>query len=354
MGAMDAELLPIRELTALAGANPGPYLVRGQLEIARTKTAKNGNPFVELKLADAEATLTLRAWNDHPNFADIQALKEGTFVEISGSWFEQPSFGLDAREWKTRLLSSEEIEELLGGAGALKEKQDADYGDIVNFVSGMVDPRLRKLCECYLDRLGERFRRTAAARKNHHARRGGLVEHVAQMMRTADALCGVYSYTNRDLVLAGVLFHDCGKLWENCYAEKGFAMPYSELGELLGHIPIGFELVNKLWKECQESPEAASWATIDPPSDQVKLHLLHLVASHHGTLEFGSPVVPKTPEAILLHYVDNIDAKMEMMAEAYEAGSRVSANVYDWVRPLGARLVQPLPAVLPDPDPQPD
>ena len=236
---METELLPIRELTSLAGANPGPYLVRGQLEVARTKTAKNGKPFVELRLADAEATLTLRAWSDHPHFKEVQELKEGAFVEISGSWFEQPNFGLDAREWRARPLVQEEIDALLNGSGALKERQDADYGYIVSMVAAMVDPRLRGLSEKFLEVLGDRFRRTAAARKNHHARRGGLVEHVAQMMRSASALCAVYPAVNRDLVLAGVLFHDCGKLWENCYAEKGFTMAYSEVGELLGHIPIG-------------------------------------------------------------------------------------------------------------------
>jgi len=352
---MELELLPIRELASLAGANPGSYLVRGQLELARTKTAKNGNPFIELRLADGEGTLTLRAWSDHPHFAEIQGLKEGEFVEIAGSWFEQPNFGLDARDWRTRVLTKEEIEALLAGSGPLHEKQEADYAFIASSIAGMTDPRLRAVSEKFLEVFGERFQRTAAARKNHHARRGGLVEHVAQMMRSASALCSVYPAVNRDLVLAGVLFHDCGKLWENCYAEKGFAMPYSDFGELLGHIPIGLELVNRLWKDCQEGGATVSWATLEPASDQVRLHLLHLVASHHGVLEYGSPVVPKTPEAFLLHYVDNIDAKMEMVAEAYEAGSKVSATVYDWVRPLGTRLVQPLAAVLPEAEPpQPD
>jgi 3'-5' exoribonuclease len=352
---MEVELLPIRELASLAGANPGAYLVRGQLELARTKTAKNGKPFVELRLADGEGTLTLRAWSDHPHFDEIQGLKEGEFVEISGSWFEQESFGLDARDWRTRTLTAEEIEALLAGSGALREKQEADYAFIAEMVAGMADPRLRSVSHQFLEVFGERFRRTAAARKNHHARRGGLVEHVAQMMRSAAALGAVYPAVNRDLVLAGVLFHDCGKLWENCYAEKGFTMPYSDFGELLGHIPIGLELVNRLWKDCQEGAGAKSWAALEPPGDQVRLHLLHLIASHHGVLEYGSPVVPKTPEAFLLHYVDNIDAKMEMVAEAYEAAAKVSATVYDWVRPLGTRLVQPLPSVLPEAEqPQPD
>ena len=190
MGAMQAELLSIRELMSLAGANPGSYLVRGQVEMARTKTAKNGNPFVEVRLVDAEAGVTLRAFSDHPYFNELQGLKEGEFVEVSGHWFEQPSFGLEAREWRARQLAQEEIDGLLGGSEALREKQDADYGYIASAVAGMNDPRLRAVCEKFLGVLGERFRRTAAARKNHHARRGGLVEHVAQMMRCGkSALC---------------------------------------------------------------------------------------------------------------------------------------------------------------------
>ena len=105
------------------------------------------------------------------------------------------------------------------------------------------------------------------------------------------------------LLLAGCLFHDCGKLWENCYPKEDFTMPYSEAGELLGHIPLGIELVNNLWKRIMALPEADSWKTLDPPSPDVRMHLLHLIASHHGELAFGSPVFPKTPEAVALHSV---------------------------------------------------
>lgn len=138
------------------------------------------------------------------------------------------------------------------------------------------------------------------------------------MMRTASAVCQANPGLNRDLLLAGCLFHDCGKLWENCYPKEDFTMPYSEAGELLGHIPLGIELVNNLWKRIMSLPEADSWKTLDPPSPDVRMHLLHLIASHHGELAFGSPVFPKTPEAVALHYIDNLDAKLEMFRGAYE------------------------------------
>ncbi len=208
--------------------------------------------------------------------------------------------------------------------------------------SALGDPRLRELCEAFLREFGERFRRTGAAREYHHARRGGLVEHVAQMMRAAAALCQVYTDANRDLLLTGVLFHDCGKLWENCYDREGFTMPHSVHGELMGHISLGMEVVNRQWRKMMDSDAAADWLTLEPASDEVRLHLLHLIGAHHGEYQFGSPVLPRTPEAILLHHVDNIDAKLEMMKDCYDTSALLAANVFEKRRPLPANLVRPL------------
>ena len=128
-------------------------------------------------------------------------------------------------------------------------------------------------------------------------------------------------------------------------------MPYSEAGELLGHIPLGIELVNNLWKRIMSLPEADSWKTLDPPSPDVRMHLLHLIASHHGELAFGSPVFPKTPEAVALHYIDNLDAKLEMFRGAYETGEALAPRVLQRKAPLPANVVLPLPSVLPlEPD----
>jgi 3'-5' exoribonuclease len=147
---------------------------------------------------------------------------------------------------------------------------------------------------------------------------------------------------NRDLLLAGVLFHDCGKLWENGLPADGFQMPFDERGELLGHISIGIEVVNHLWRRLVGSESGAGWNTLEPASEDVRLHLLHLIAAHHGELQFGSPVPPKTPEAWALHYVDNLDAKLEMMRAGYERAEPLADRIRQRVWPLPGNLVTPL------------
>src|SRR5207342_256219 len=105
-------------------------------------------------------------------------------------------------------------------------KQANDWTFILQSLAGMTDPRLRALGDSFLAEWGDRFRRTAAARSYHHARRGGLVEHTAQMMRLARAIAPLYPALNLDLLIAGILFHDSGKLWENQLPETGFTMGY--------------------------------------------------------------------------------------------------------------------------------
>lgn len=346
------ELLPIRELRQRSTPGPLGAVAHVKVEAAQTKVSRNGKDFLEIRLADATDNFILRVFNDSPAWSLAQQLTQGDWISVEGEW-TNGSFGLESRQWTARALTEEERAALLEGPAALREKQAADWADIVSLSDSVRDPRLRTLCRTFLAEHGERFRRTAAARQNHHARRGGLVEHVAQMMRSASALCTVYTTLNRDLLLTGVLFHDCGKLWENCYPADGFAAPVSVRAELLGHIPIGIELVNAMWRKIIETEDAAAWTYLQPSSNDVRTHLLHLIASHHGTLEFGSPVMPKTPEAQMLHYVDNIDAKMEMFFQSY--GDSTPSGVYPWVKPLGVAPVSPLlccDAETPEPVPE--
>ena len=337
------DVLSIRELRQQAGPQAEVFVVHAQVESLRQKTTKTNKPYYELRLVDAEDSLLLRAWNDSGAFADCATVITRGFYAVEGQFYHNAERNsLDNRDFSLKPLTEEEAEALLAGSGELRQRQDEDYAEIERVVSEIEDPRLNSLASLFLERYGTRFRRTGAARRNHHARRGGLVEHVAQMMRTATQVCVAYPNLNRDLLVTGVLFHDIGKLWENAYVARGFTMPYSEASELISHIPVGMEIVNRLWGELSDSPEAASWSTLEPTSDQVRLHLLHLIASHHGELAFGSPVVPKTPEAFALHYIDNLDAKLQMVSEAYEKAPELGKNVYEKVWPLPGNLVRPL------------
>ena len=336
------DLITIAQLKRAAAAGRIEARVLAQVESLTRKDTRDGKPFYEAVFADSESKLTLRAWSDAPAFGFCESTASGAFVEVAGEFGSNSGFGIDSKRWTARELKADERDALLAGSPERREKQAADFAFIEQSIRAIADPRLAALCSMFLAEYGDRFRRAAAARGNHHARRGGLVEHIAQMMRSALAIASAYPALNRDLLAAGVLFHDCGKLWENQLPPDGFAMPFNEVGELLGHITIGIELVNTLWRKLQQAPEWAGWLPLDPASEDVRLHLLHLLASHHGELQFGSPVVPKIPEAWALHYVDNLDAKMEMMSAAYATSKHLAARIQEKVWPLPGNLVGPL------------
>jgi len=312
--------------------------VGGQVDELVKKESANGKPYWELKLRDAGDVLTLRAWSDTDAFRACAEIGCGYFIEVEGEFAMNGGFGLDAKRWRLCVLNDSQIEALLAGGENEAAAVATDYADVVRLAESLRDPRLRALCGLFLEEFGQRFQRAAAARYNHHAHRGGLLRHTGQMMRVADSICGAYPVLNRDLLLAGVLFHDCGKLWEMCPPETGFGIPRELRGELLGHISIGVEVVNSLWRKLP----VEDWKDLQPPSEDVRLHLLHLIASHHGELQFGSPVEPKTPEAIALNMVDNLDAKLEMLAMAYARQPEIAPGIHERVKSLNTSPVKPL------------
>jgi 3'-5' exoribonuclease len=335
------QLMTLTEIRRAAQNGAVPARVHVQVESATPKLTREQQPYCELALADACDRMTLRVWSDHPAYKACSSLTTDNFIELSGEFHRHSQYGLEARKWTVRPLTPQEKNELLQGPADLRARQKADWEFIGQTIQMIADPRLRALCEAFLKEWGDRFRRTAAARNYHHARRGGLVEHTAQMMRLAEAIAPLYPQLNVDLLLAGILFHDSGKLWENALPENGFVMDYDERGELIGHISIGLELVNALWRRLSaENTEA--WKDLVPASEDVRLHLLHLIGAHHGEREFGSPVSPKTPEAMALHYIDNLDARLEMFAAGYTTAKPLAARIFDRVRPLPGNLVKSL------------
>jgi 3'-5' exoribonuclease len=336
--------LTLSELkTRLGQGEVNGAVVHAQVEAVVTKSTRDGKPFCEVQFTDSRDRVSLRAWNDSPVYALCTNLVEGACVEVTGDFAHHPSYGLEARRWTFRPLDAAEQAALLAGSRETQARQESDFQFIAETVQGLADPRLRIVCELFLVRSGGAFRRAAAARNYHHARRGGLVEHTAQMLRAAIALAAVYPRLNRDLLLAGVLFHDAGKVWENNVAPTGFGIELSVRGELLGHINLGLEMVNDLWRQLLAENAFAAWENHEPAAETVRWHLLHLIASHHGELAFGSPVVPKTPEACALHYIDNFDAKMEMVFSSYATAPQIAADIYDRTRPLPGYLIEQLP-----------
>ncbi len=333
--------LTIASLKEQAGESALAAVLDAELQSKSPRQTKAGKPYLVLTFADATGSFALNAWSDAPLFDAASGFTDGTVLRLDAEW-TQNTYGLNATHIAWERLTGDALEAFYAGDAATAEKQRRDWGTITGFCESVIDPRLHALADLFLTSMGAKFRRAAAARRNHHARRGGLVEHVAQMMRSADAICGAYPQLNRDLLLIGVLFHDCGKLWENQYAERGFAQGHSLHGEMLGHIPLGIELVNKLWRDVSESQVASGWVTLEPASEMVRLHLLHLIASHHGEFQFGSPTLPRTPEAFALHHIDNLDAKLEMIHDAYGRANELAEGIYEKQFPLPANLVEPL------------
>jgi 3'-5' exoribonuclease len=155
--------------------------------------------------------------------------------------------------------------------------------------------------------VSEAYREAPAARQLHHAWLGGLLEHVVSLLEVADRVAAHYPLLDRDLLLTGVILHDIGKTRELSW-EIGF--DYTIEGTLLGHIQFGTEMVDKAVEQLPGFP------------DRLRTLVIHMILAHHGKLEFGSPKLPMIPEALVLNFVDDLDAKMQAMATEFDKCER--------------------------------
>jgi 3'-5' exoribonuclease len=171
--------------------------------------------------------------------------------------------------------------------------------------------------------IAERYRNAPAAKTLHHAYIGGLLDHVVSLFRSCDLMCRNYPQLNRDLLLTGAFLHDIGKIQELTYNR---AFSYTTRGQLLGHMIIELEMLQ------------AKVATLPDFPAELKTLLEHLIISHHGQYDFGSPKLPMFPEALMLHYLDDLDSKMEAMRAHFE---REAASDGPWTS-YNASLGRPL------------
>ncbi|MGF1657497.1 MAG: HD domain-containing protein [Verrucomicrobiales bacterium] len=324
----------ISELKSQARREPVEAEVVVQLVQTQERETRDGKPFLTVEFADLSGTINLQAWSSHPQFDMLQTLKVQTVVHLIGV-FQSGNFGVESRQWTVKLAEAET-------RNAFFSRQHSEHRSMLQEMQTMVQSwqsePLKTVALLFLDEFSSRLLRTGAARYYHHARRGGLIEHTLQMMRHAQALSSVEPRVDGELLMAGALFHDVGKMWENVYNEESLEMPYLAPGELLGHIILGIELVNRLWRRCNPPDEQEAEAR--KKNEELRLHLLHLIASHHGELQFGSPVVPKTPEAFALHSIDALDAQLEMTAQAFAESRELGENIVERYRPLPGNLVR--------------
>ena len=324
-----------------------PESVHAQVEKVRAGRTQNNKPFFDLELVDAGGKGRFKIWSETGAFEACEKLKDGDFCELSGQFFVN-AYGLNVNRPDLRFLNDAETELLLAGSPAAMQLNQENWDYLLNVFSGLSEARLRTVSLMSLEGNEKKWRRAAAARTYHHARRGGLLEHTSQMLRCAVALAPLYPEVTPDLLYCGVLFHDVGKLWENDYPEHGFVSKPCRTGELLGHITIGIEVVNRLWHQAKEANPELFGETVSPPSDVLRDQLLHLIASHHGSREFGSPVTPRTPEGWLLHHIDNIDAKIEMLRCTYAEKEEVVPGLFEARRPLEGYAASPLSHYIPE------
>ncbi len=276
---------------------------------AAYKVSAKGSEYLELKLGDASGDLKAFLWDVRAVEGDMDAIRADAFVWVKGtvtSYNGRLQFKLD----KARFAADAEVGDFSAFFPVSARPVPEMLAEMDGFIGSVRDPWIRRLLTDLFqeDRdLRAAFAQAPAAKSMHHAYLGGLLEHTLSILGMAERACGHYRDLNRDLVLAGVFLHDVGKTAELSY-KRSFG--YTDAGNLLGHIALEAEWISR----------AVGKIPGFPP--ELRLQILHIVLSHHGRLEFGSPVLPKTPEALLVHYLDDLDGKLEAMFRAVrdEAG----------------------------------
>ncbi len=258
---------------------------------------RNGDTYLLADLRDKTGSLHGLLWNITEE--SVAHVNTGDYVKVRG---KAQVYNGNLQVILTRV---EVVEETTIDLQDFQQGSSQDIEEMLErltrFLQSLEDPQLRALMESFLqdEILMDHLKNVPAGVKAHHAYLGGLLEHIVTLMEGADRLEGLYPSVNRDLLLVGVFLHDLGKVRELAY-DGTFI--YTDEGQLIGHLIIGIEMLNEKIQQLAEAGTAVDEEKI--------LRIKHMIASHHGTYEFGSPKLPMTPEAILLHHLDNIDAKV--------------------------------------------
>ena len=255
--------------------------------------SQKGSPYLNLRLKDRTGEVEGKIWENADEW-DKQ-FKKGDVIQVQSR----------AVSFKNTLqLSIHDVEKLdesdINPADFFPSaRRDIEemFTKLMSYVEEMETPYLKSLLESFFkdEAIATLFKKAPAAKTFHHVYIGGLLEHTLSVVRLLEQVADHYNGIDRDMLITGGLLHDIGKIYEFSYDR---IIDYSDEGRLVGHIVIGVEMLDK------------KIATINDFPDLAAMELRHLLLSHHGTQEFGSPKRPKTMEALIVHYIDDLDAKV--------------------------------------------
>lgn len=284
------------EQNAANGVAMGFMLIKS----CEKKISSKKSPYLDMVLTDKGGEISAKIWDYSPERHGEYGV--GDIVKVKGTidqWNGASQLRIDRIRPK---MSTDPVtmEELVAGTPISAEDM---LDEIRRVIGGFSNQSLARLVTYLVDNAGDGFLTNSAALRMHHAMRGGLIYHTYSMLQAATALCNVYPFLNRDLVLGGIIVHDLGKLSEISYAPTGLAMEYTPKGNMTGHL-VGGAINIAL---------AAKELGID---DECVTLLQHIVLSHHGIPEFGSPIPPMFPEAQVVATIDKLDAELYEMLGA--------------------------------------
>ncbi|HXE11729.1 MAG TPA: OB-fold nucleic acid binding domain-containing protein [Bryobacteraceae bacterium] len=284
---------------------------------------KTGEPYLTLVLADRTGEIEAKMWD---NVAEVMStFDRDDFVKVKGL----AQLYQNKQQFTVHKIRRAEDHEVEAADYFPCSKRDPDemFAELREIIAGMRNEHLRKLLSAIFadEKLADLYRRAPAAKSIHHACLGGLIEHVLSLCGLCRVIAAHYTDLDVDLLLSAAILHDIGKVEELAY-DRSFA--YTTAGQLLGHIIIGLQKIDEKIQEISDFPP------------KLKLLLEHMILSHHGELEYGSPKVPVFAEALVFHHLDNLDSKFEAMRAAIQKDRNPENEFTGWVPALERVLLK--------------
>jgi 3'-5' exoribonuclease len=287
---------------------------------------RNGNLYLQMELSDRTGSISARMWN--ATDADYRNFDDGDFVRVEGTTqLYQGALQLIAANICKARYEEVDPADFMPLTPTEIDRLAIRLGELLRSMS---NPQLVTLAECFLmdDGFMQRFTKSPAGIKNHHAYIGGLLEHVVNLMEVVHRVVEFYPSIDPDILLMGAFLHDMGKINELNF-DRGFS--YSDEGQLIGHVVMAVSMLEAKVAEAEK-------LSGEPLSEETVLRLKHIIVSHHGEYEYGAPKLPMTLEAVALHHLDNLDAKIHNFHQQMRDDPNVESAWTHYNQGLGRKL----------------